>query len=297
MNISVLESAVVKVDEGEVREFGKHDQLMTRDCGIYKKMYESFKGEKMLLEIKDVTKVFGENENKVKALDGISLQFNEGEFVSVMGSSGSGKTTLLNCISSIDKPSSGDILINGKSLINLDSDKLAEYRAKNISFIFQSYNLITNLTVYENIILPLQISKKNIKDNQKRIDDIMSRLAIKELKSKFPNQLSGGQQQRVATARAIINSTNILIADEPTGALDSSNSDKLMYLLRELNKEIKLSILMVTHDPLATKYSSKVIFLSDGRIIDQLIRQDEDDDSKFLEKIIEKQKYIDQEVR
>lgn len=251
----------------------------------------------MLLEIKDVTKVYGEHENKVKALDRISLQFNEGEFVSVMGSSGSGKTTLLNCISSIDKPTSGDILINGKSLINLDSDQLAEYRAKNISFIFQSYNLITNLTVYENIILPLQISKKNIKDNQKRIDDIMSRLAIKELKSKFPNQLSGGQQQRVATARAIINSTNILIADEPTGALDSSNSDKLMHLLHELNKEIKLSILMVTHDPLAAKYSSKVIFLSDGRIIDQLIRQDEDDDSKFLEKIIEKQKYIDQEVR
>ena len=260
-------------------------------------MYESFKGEKMLLEIRDVTKVYGEHENKVKALDRISLQFNEGEFVSVMGSSGSGKTTLLNCISSIDKPTSGDILINGKSLINLDSDQLAEYRAKNISFIFQSYNLITNLTVYENIILPLQISKKNIKDNQKRIDDIMSRLAIKELKSKFPNQLSGGQQQRVATARAIINSTNILIADEPTGALDSSNSDKLMHLLRELNKEIKLSILMVTHDPLAAKYSSKVIFLSDGGIIDQLIRQDEDDDSKFLEKIIEKQKYIDQEVR
>lgn len=251
----------------------------------------------MLLEIKDITKVYGEHENKVKALDRISLQFNEGEFVSVMGSSGSGKTTLLNCISSIDKPTSGDILINGKSLINLDSDQLAEYRAKNISFIFQSYNLITNLTVYENIILPLQISKKNIKDNQKRIDDIMIRLAIKELKSKFPNQLSGGQQQRVATARAIINSTNILIADEPTGALDSSNSDKLMHLLRELNKEIKLSILMVTHDPLAAKYSSKVIFLSDGRIIDQLIRQDEDDDSKFLEKIIEKQKYIDQEVK
>ena len=251
----------------------------------------------MLLEIKDITKVYGEHENKVKALDRISLQFNEGEFVSVMGSSGSGKTTLLNCISSIDKPTSGDILINGKSLINLDSDQLAEYRAKNISFIFQSYNLITNLTVYENIILPLQISKKNIKDNQKRIDDIMNRLAIKELKSKFPNQLSGGQQQRVATARAIINSTNILIADEPTGALDSSNSDKLMHLLRELNKEIKLSILMVTHDPLAAKYSSKVIFLSDGRIIDQLIRRDEDDDSKFLEKIIEKQKYIDQEVK
>ncbi|MDO5047460.1 MAG: ABC transporter ATP-binding protein [Anaerococcus sp.] len=251
----------------------------------------------MLLEIKDVTKVYGEHENKVKALDRISLQFNEGEFVSVMGSSGSGKTTLLNCISSIDKPTSGDILINGKSLINLDSDQLAEYRAKNISFIFQSYNLITNLTVYENIILPLQISKKNIKYNQKRIDDIMSRLSIKELKSKFPNQLSGGQQQRVATARAIINSTNILIADEPTGALDSSNSDKLMHLLRELNKEIKLSILMVTHDPLAAKYSSKVIFLSDGRIIDQLIRQDEDDDPKFLEKIIEKQKYIDKEVR
>lgn len=251
----------------------------------------------MLLEIKDITKVYGEHENKVKALDRISLQFNEGEFVSVMGSSGSGKTTLLNCISSIDKPTSGDILINGKSLINLDSDQLAEYRAKNISFIFQSYNLITNLTVYENIILPLQISKKNIKDNQKRIDDIMNRLAIKELKSKFPNQLSGGQQQRVATARAIINSTNILIADEPTGALDSSNSDKLMHLLRELNKEIKLSILMVTHDPLAAKYSSKVIFLSDGRIIDQLIRQDEDDDSKFLEKTIEKQKYIDQEVK
>ena len=250
----------------------------------------------MLLKIDKVSKIYGEGDNSVIALDNISLDFNAGEFVAVMGSSGSGKTTLLNCISSIDKPTKGNIYFDERNLLKMNDDELSEYRAKHISFIFQNYNLITNLSVYENIILPLQILGKSIKENQNNIEKVMEELGISKLKSKFPNQLSGGQQQRVAIARAIANSTDILIADEPTGALDSSNSENLMKLFKDLNTKLGLSIFMVTHDPLAAKFSSKVIYLSDGKVIDILMKYKNESEYEFLEKIIEKQKSIDEGV-
>ena len=224
------------------------------------------------LEVTGLNKTFGEGENLVHALSNIYLSVNKGEFLAIMGSSGSGKTTLLNCISTIDTPDSGSIIFEDFDIVQAKESQLADYRAKNISYIFQAYNLVETLTVYENIILPLQIQGKSIKQYQQKIDDIMKKLAIQNLKNKFPNQLSGGQRQRVATARALIDDSKLLIADEPTGALDSANSENLMSLLQEINASFGITILLVTHDPAAAKYSSRMVLLSDGRIIDDIDR-------------------------
>ena len=204
------------------------------------------------LIVTGLTKTFGQGDNIVHALLDVNLSVEKGEFLAIMGASGSGKTTLLNCISK--------------------ENELADYRAKNISYIFQAYNLVETLTVYENIVLPLQIQGKNIKKHQDKIVEIMDKLAIQNLKDKFPNQLSGGQRQRVATARALIDDSKLIIADEPTGALDSANSEKLMALLQEINKSFGITILLVTHDPAAAKYSSRMVLLSDGKIMDDLER-------------------------
>ena len=224
------------------------------------------------LEVTGLNKTFGEGENLVHALSNIHLSVNKGEFLAIMGASGSGKTTLLNCISTIDKPDSGSIIFEDFDIVKAKESQLADYRAKNISYIFQAYNLVETLTVYENIILPLQIQGKSIKQYQQKIDDIMEKLAIQNLKNKFPNQLSGGQRQRVATARALIDDSKLLIADEPTGALDSANSENLMSLLQEINASFGITILLVTHDPAAAKYSSRMVLLSDGQIIDDIDR-------------------------
>lgn len=224
------------------------------------------------LEVTGLNKTFGEGENLVHALSNIHLSVNKGEFLAIMGSSGSGKTTLLNCISTIDTPDSGSIIFEDFDIVQAKESQLADYRAKNISYIFQAYNLVETLTVYENIILPLQIQGKSIKQYQQKIDDIMEKLAIQNLKNKFPNQLSGGQRQRVATARALIDDSKLLIADEPTGALDSANSENLMSLLQEINASFGITILLVTHDPAAAKYSSRMVLLSDGQIIDDIDR-------------------------
>ena len=223
-----------------------------------------------------LTKTFGQGDNIVHALSDVNLSVEKGEFLAIMGASGSGKTTLLNCISTIDKPTSGEIRFEDFDIIHAKENELADYRAKNISYIFQAYNLVETLTVYENIILPLQIQGKNIKKNQDKnqdkIEEILDKLAIQNLKDKFPNQLSGGQRQRVATARALIDDSKLIIADEPTGALDSANSEKLMALLQEINKSFGITILLVTHDPAAAKYSSRMVLLSDGKIMDDLER-------------------------
>lgn len=179
------------------------------------------------LIVTGLTKTFGQGDNIVHALLDVNLSVEKGEFLAVMGASGSGKTTLLNCISTIDKPTSGEIRFEDFDIIHAKENELADYRAKNISYIFQAYNLVETLTVYENIILPLQIQGKNIKKHQDKIEEILDKLAIQNLKDKFPNQLSGGQRQRVATARALIDDSKLIIADEPTGALDSANSEKL----------------------------------------------------------------------
>ena len=223
------------------------------------------------LVVTGLNKTFGEGESLVHALSDIYLSVNKGEFLAIMGASGSGKTTLLNCISTID-------------MIQAKESQLADYRAKNISYIFQSYNLVETLTVYENIILPLQIQGKSIRKHQRKIDDIIEKLAIQNLKNKFPNQLSGGQRQRVATARALIDDSKLLIADEPTGALDSANSENLMSLLQEINRMFEITILLVTHDPAAAKYSSRMVLLSDGQIIDDIERNGLSNDL-YLEEI------------
>ena len=224
------------------------------------------------LIVTGLTKTFGQGDNIVHALLDVNLSVEKGEFLAIMGASGSGKTTLLNCISTIDKPTSGEIRFEDFDIIHAKENELADYRAKNISYIFQAYNLVETLTVYENIILPLQIQGKNIKKHQYKIEEILDMLAIQNLKDKFPNQLSGGQRQRVATARALIDDSKLIIADEPTGALDYANSEKLMALLQEINKSFGITILLVTHDPAAAKYSSRMVLLSDGKIMDDLER-------------------------
>lgn len=225
------------------------------------------------LIVKGVSKTFGEGESLVHALSNIDLLIEKGEFLAIMGASGSGKTTLLNCISTIDKPTSGDIFFEDFDIIHAKENQLADYRANNISYIFQSYNLVETLTVFENIVLPLQIQRKSVRKYQTKINDILEKLSIQNLKRKFPNQLSGGQRQRVATARALIDDSKLLIADEPTGALDSANSESLMALLQEVNKVFGITILLVTHDPVAAKYSSRMVLLSDGKITDDIERK------------------------
>jgi len=236
------------------------------------------------LVVTGLNKTFGEGESLVHALSDIYLSVNKGEFLAIMGASGSGKTTLLNCISTIDKPDSGSIVFEDFDMIQAKESQLADYRAKNISYIFQSYNLVETLTVYENVILPLQIQGKSIRKYQKKINDVLGKLAIQNLKNKFPNQLSGGQRQRVATARALIDDSKLLIADEPTGALDSANSENLMSLLQEINRMFEITILLVTHDPAAAKYSSRMVLLSDGQIIDDIERNGLSNDL-YLEEI------------
>ena len=236
------------------------------------------------LVVTGLNKTFGEGESLVHALSDIYLSVNKGEFLAIMGASGSGKTTLLNCISTIDKPDSGSIVFEDFDMIQAKESQLADYRAKNISYIFQSYNLVETLTVYENVILPLQIQGKSIRKYQKKINDVLGKLAIQNLKNKFPNQLSGGQRQRVATARALIDDSKLLIADEPTGALDSANSENLMSLLQEINRMFGITILLVTHDPAAAKYSSRMVLLSDGQITDDIERNGLSNDL-YLEEI------------
>ena len=236
------------------------------------------------LVVTGLNKTFGEGESLVHALSDIHLSVNKGEFLAIMGASGSGKTTLLNCISTIDKPDSGSIVFEDFDMIQAKESQLADYRAKNISYIFQDYNLVETLTVYENVILPLQIQGKSIRKYQKKINDVLGKLAIQNLKNKFPNQLSGGQRQRVATARALIDDSKLLIADEPTGALDSANSENLMSLLQEINRMFEITILLVTHDPAAAKYSSRMVLLSDGQIIDDIERNGLSNDL-YLEEI------------
>ena len=239
------------------------------------------------LIVKNVSKIFGEDDNLVHALSNVSFDVDKGDFLAIMGSGGSGKTTLLNCISTIDEPTSGDISFEGFDIVHAKDSELADYRSQNISYIFQSYNLVETLTVYENIVLPLQIQGKRVSLSKKKIEEVLEKLSISKLRNKFPNQLSGGQRQRVATARALVDDSKLLIADEPTGALDSANSENLMALLQEINQKFEITIILVTHDPAAAKYSSRMLLLKDGHIIEDLYRNGMSNDA-YLETIYQK---------
>ena len=225
-----------------------------------------------LLEINNVTKYYGSGDAVSKALNGVSFRMEQGEFTAVMGASGSGKSTLLNVIATIDRPSSGRILLGEKDIAEMREQELAAFRRDRLGFIFQEYNLLDTLTVAENIVLPLNLQKRPVQETQEKLQSVSSSLEITEQLSKFPRQLSGGQRQRAACARALITDPALILADEPTGALDSANSKSLMQTFTLMNQKLGSTILMVTHDAVVGSYASRVLFLKDGIIWNELYR-------------------------
>ncbi|GKU82639.1 ABC transporter ATP-binding protein [Niallia sp. NCCP-28] len=223
-----------------------------------------------ILQANKIHKSYGNKFTKQEVLKGIDLTIQKGEFVSIMGASGSGKTTLLNVLSSIDKASSGSILIEGNEITDMKEKQLAAFRKTNLGFIFQEYNLLDTLTVKENILLPLSISNTAKNVAQQKFNELASELGIEQLKDKYPNEISGGQKQRTSAARAFIHEPSIIFADEPTGALDSKSASDLLNKLSHLNKNRKSTIIMVTHDPVAASFTSRVVFIKDGQIYTQL---------------------------
>ena len=227
---------------------------------------------KTLLEIKNITKYYGSGDTVSKALNGVSFSMKKGEFTAIMGASGSGKSTLLNVIATIDRPSSGCIFLEGKDVAGLKEKELAAFRRDRLGFIFQEYNLLDTLTVGENIVLPLNLQKCSAGETAERLAKVAESLEITEQLSKFPRQLSGGQRQRAACARALITEPALILADEPTGALDSANSKSLMQTFTYMNQSLGSTILMVTHDAVVGSYASRVLFLKDGKIWNELHR-------------------------
>lgn len=226
-----------------------------------------------ILRIRNIEKYYGNRTNLTKAIDNISFDVNEGEFVAIMGASGSGKTTLLNCIATIDRVSAGHIYVEGNDITELNDKQLAAFRRDKLGFIFQDFNLLDTLTAYENIALALSIQKVNYKEIDRRIREMSVKLGIEEILNKYPYQMSGGQRQRVSATRAIITNPKLILADEPTGALDSKSSKMLLERLQYLNNDISATILMVTHDTFSASYSSRVIFIKDGKIFNEIIKR------------------------
>lgn len=219
-----------------------------------------------ILEINNVTKYYGSGSVVTKALNGISFSVEKGEFTAIMGASGSGKSTLLNVIATIDRVSSGDISVRGRHLTEMREDALSAFRRDHLGFIFQGYNLLDTLTVGENIALPLNLKKVGPVKTRKEVRRVAEALGVANQLAKFPYELSGGQQQRAACARAIITNPALVLADEPTGALDSKNSKMLMQTFQMMNQSLGSTILMVTHDPVVGSYADRVLFLKDGKI-------------------------------
>lgn len=242
---------------------------------------------KKILEVQSLKKYYGKKDNITKAIDGITFQIIDGEFIGIMGSSGSGKTTLLNCIATTTSPTEGKILLKGEDIASFKGNKLADYRGNRIGYLFQNFELIDNLNARENIMLPIAIHNMMGKEDEKRIDDIVKYLEIKEIMTKFPSEMSGGQKQRVAAARALILNPEIILADEPTGALDSKNAKLLMEKLSGLNEEQNATILMVTHDANAASYCSRILFIQDGQVFHELRRKvPEESQQEFYKRII-----------
>ncbi len=241
-----------------------------------------------ILEVKNIEKYYGNKSNLTKAIDNISFDVQKGEFVGIMGASGSGKSTLLNTISTIDRVTSGHIIINGEDITKLKGNKLNKFRREELGFIFQDFNLLDTLTAYENIALSLTIQKVNAKEIDRRVNDMAEKLGIKEILKKYPYQVSGGQKQRIASARAIITNPKLILADEPTGALDSKSARQLLENFEYLNKEMKATILMVTHDAFTASYANRILFIKDGKIFNE-ISKGNDTRKQFFEKIIEVQ--------
>lgn len=225
-----------------------------------------------ILRVESLKKHYGKEPNITKALNGISCQVVKGEFLGIMGSSGSGKTTLLNCLATIIKPTDGTIQMQEKDLGQLKGSQLADYRGKEIGYLFQNFELLDNLTAKENILLPLSLHKVDANESKIRLELLSQYLDISELLDKFPSQLSGGQRQRVAAARALILDPKIVFADEPTGALDSKNATILMQKLSEMNQLEETTILMVTHDSVAASFCNRILFIQDGKLFHEIRR-------------------------
>ena len=239
-----------------------------------------------VLEVRHIEKVYGTRNNTTHALRDVSFTVEEGDFIGIMGASGSGKSTLLNCISTIDAVTSGTVLVHGTDVTRLKAKKLARFRREQLGFIFQDSNLLDTLTVRENIALPLTISRVPAHDVLIRVEEVARRLGIAETLEKYPYQLSGGQQQRVAAARALVTDPAIIMADEPTGALDSKNARLLLESLETMNERYRATVLMVTHDSFAASYTHRVLFIRDGRIFTELRRGDAPRQA-FFERIME----------
>lgn len=241
---------------------------------------------KNILKIDRIEKYYGNKSSLTKAIDNISFDVNEGEFVSIMGASGSGKTTLLNCISTIDKVTSGNIYVDGQDITKLRGKALNKFRREKLGFIFQDFNLLDTLTAYENIALALSIQNYPVKKLDEEVRKVAKELDIEDVLNKYPYQMSGGQKQRVASARAVITNPTLVLADEPTGALDSKSAKMLLEKFQFLNREILATILMVTHDSFTASYSSRVIFIKDGKIFNEIFRGT-DSRKVFFNKIID----------
>ena len=241
---------------------------------------------KSILNVKNVEKYYGNKDNVTKALDSISFSIDKGEFIGIMGPSGSGKTTLLNCISTIDKVTTGSIEIDREDITRLKGKKLDRFRMNKLGFIFQDFNLLDTLTAYENISLVLTICGMRGKEIRPLIEKSAENLGISEVLDKYPYEMSGGQKQRVAAARAIVTNPSLILADEPTGALDSKSSKMLLNSIEKLNKELEATILMVTHDAFTASYAHRILFIKDGKIFNELVRGN-DSRKEFFNKIIE----------
>ena len=239
-----------------------------------------------VLEVAHLEKVYGALGNVTRALNDVSFTVNRGEFVGIMGASGSGKSTLLNCVSTIDSATSGTIRINGQDVTRMKQAKLSQFRREELGFIFQDSNLLDTLTARENIALPLTIARTSSAEISTRVQDVAARLSISQVLDKYPYQMSGGQQQRVAAARALVTDPTMIMADEPTGALDSKSARLLLESLESLNRRLRATVLMVTHDSFAASYTSRVLFIRDGKIFTELRRGDTDR-REFFDRIME----------
>ncbi|WP_434794818.1 ABC transporter ATP-binding protein YxdL [Terrisporobacter petrolearius] len=224
-----------------------------------------------ILNIKNLKKVYGKKVIST-ALNNISFAIDDGEFVGIMGPSGSGKTTLLNLISTIDKPTSGTITLRGENILNLKGDDLALFRRRELGFVFQDFNLLNTLTIGENMILPLTLDNVDLKEQENRLNKVSKILGIENLLDKRTYEVSGGQAQRTAIGRALINNPTLVLADEPTGNLDSASARDVMEYLEEINKEEKVTTMMVTHDPLAASYCNRILFIKDGEIYNEIYK-------------------------
>lgn len=239
-----------------------------------------------ILQVSMIEKYYGNRDSITKALDNISFDVDEGEFIGIMGPSGSGKTTLLNCISTIDSVSTGHIFLHQQDITQMNKNALEVFRREELGFIFQDFNLLPSLNAYENIALALTIQEVEPNQIHSRIHTIAQQLNITSILKKYPQQMSGGERQRIACARALITSPSLILADEPTGALDSKNSRLLLEMMEQINNDYHTTIMMVTHDPFSASYARRILFIKDGKIFNELIRGN-DSRKEFFQRIID----------